>query len=101
VVDVLDGEVELVLVAFRLAAIFVPAIGQHAADHDLVLVEERHHAVVHQLGGGERRLPVVELGEDDLGVGVDRLGRWLCAGRNAVRPLDRPQSQRSLHRSPI
>ena len=36
-----------------------------------VLVIERHHAVVEDLGRGDRRLAVVELGEGDLGVGVD------------------------------
>ena len=32
-----------------------------ARQHDLMVVEERHHAVVHQVGGGQRRLPVLEL----------------------------------------
>ena len=36
-----------------------------------MLLEERHHPVVEQIGGGERGLAVVELGEADLGVGVD------------------------------
>ena len=36
-----------------------------------MLVVERHHPVVEELGGGDRRLAVVELGEGDLGVGVD------------------------------
>ena len=36
-----------------------------------MLVEERHHPVVEQVGGGDRGLAVVELGEGHLGVGVD------------------------------
>jgi len=36
-----------------------------------VLVVERHHPVIEDLGRGDRRLPVIELDESDLGVGVD------------------------------
>ena len=71
VVDVLDGEVELVLVAVVRATIFGAPVGQHPLQHDAVLVVERDHPVVQQVGGGERGLAVVQLGEADLGVGVD------------------------------
>jgi hypothetical protein len=33
-------------------------------------VEERDDAVVEKIGGGDRRLAIVELGGSDLGVGV-------------------------------
>ena len=66
-----DGEVELVFVALVGAAIFGAAIGEHPLQHDAVLLVERDHPVVEQIGGGDRRLAVVELGEADLGVGVD------------------------------
>ncbi len=36
-----------------------------------MVLEERQHAVVQNLGRGDRRLAIVELGEGDLGVGVD------------------------------
>ena len=36
-----------------------------------VNVEEGHDPIVEQIGRGQRRLAVVELGEGDLGVGVD------------------------------
>ncbi len=67
----------------RGAAILGAAIGQHAGQLDPVLIEERHHAVVQQVGGGDRGLAVPrvpaapgprtgsELGERHLGVGVD------------------------------
>jgi hypothetical protein len=45
VIDVLDREVELVLVALG-AAKLGAAIGQHARQPDSVLVVERHHSVV-------------------------------------------------------
>jgi hypothetical protein len=73
VIDVLDRQIELVLVAFT-AAILGASIRQHAEETDLMLVIERHDAVVEQLGRGDRRLAVVELGEGDLGVGVDEGG---------------------------
>src|SRR5262245_51172750 len=37
----------------------------------IVLREERQHPVVQQVGRGERCLAVIELGEGDLGIGVD------------------------------
>ena len=70
VVDVLDGQVELVLVALGTAAIFGTAIRQHPAEPDLVLIAERHHAIVQQVGGGDRRLAVIELGKGDFCVSV-------------------------------
>ena len=36
-----------------------------------MVLEERQHPVVEQIGGGDRRLAVIELGESHLGVGVD------------------------------
>src|SRR5579872_5791121 len=71
VVDVLERQVELVFVVFRVAAIFRAAIGQHAGQLDLPRVIERHDVIVEEIGGGNRRLPIIELGEGDLGVGVD------------------------------
>src|SRR5262249_49772317 len=70
VIDILDGEVELVFVALG-AAELGAAIGQHPTQPDAVLVVERHHPVVEDLGRGDRRLAVIELDEGHLGVGVD------------------------------
>jgi hypothetical protein len=71
VIDVLDSQVEFVFVPFRVAAVFGSPVGQHPAEPDVVLIEERHHTVVQQVGGGDRRLAVVELGKRHLGVGID------------------------------
>ena len=51
-----------------------------------MLVEERDDAIVHQVGGGERRLAVVQLGERHLGVGVDR--RLLVDAPHALERAD-------------
>src|SRR5512134_1347325 len=71
VVDVLDREIELVLVPLRVAAVFAAAVGQHPAQRDAVLLVKRQHPVIQQIGRGDRRLDVVELGEANLGIGVD------------------------------
>ena len=70
VIDVLDREIELVFVALG-AAKLGAAIGQHARQADGVLVVERHHPVVEDLGRGNRRLTIIEFGKGDLGIGVD------------------------------
>src|SRR5579863_7506513 len=70
-VDILERQIELIFVMLRVAAIFRAAIGQHAAEPYLPRIIERHDAIVEKIGGGDRRLAVVELGESDLGVGID------------------------------
>ena len=67
VIDVLDREVELVFVPLRIAAVLAAAVGQHAQQLDVVLLEERDHAIVEQIGRRDRRLAIVELGASDLG----------------------------------
>jgi hypothetical protein len=91
VVDILDRQVELVLVPLRVAAVFAAAIGQHPAERDGVFLIERQHPVIQQIGGGDRRLDVVELGETDLGVGIDE-GLLV----NAADALQRPNIESVL-----
>src|SRR3954452_12190875 len=42
------------------------SVGQHAADGDTLGLEERQHAVVQHVGGGDQCLGVVKLGEANL-----------------------------------
>ena len=70
VVDVLDREIELVFVALG-AAKLGAAISQDARQPDAMLVVERHHSVIEDLGGGDRGLTIIKLGEGNLGIGVD------------------------------
>ena len=60
VIHVLEGPVELVLVMLRVAAIFGAAVLQHAGELHLLIVLD--DAVIQQVGRGERRLTIVELG---------------------------------------
>jgi hypothetical protein len=46
VIDVLDGEVELKFVSFRVASILTLAVGQHAQQLDIVLLKERYNPVI-------------------------------------------------------
>ena len=70
-IHILDGEIELVFMVLGVAAVLRAPVGQHAAQFHLVAVIEGHDAVVEKVGGGDRRLSVIELGESHLGVGVD------------------------------
>ena len=66
-IDVLDREIALVLVPFGIAAELAAAVSQHAQELDIVLLEERQHTVIEQIGRRDRRLAVVELGKAYLG----------------------------------
>src|SRR5215468_5386510 len=70
VIDVLDREVELVVVAFA-AAEFGATVSQHPRQPDAILIIERQHPIVENLGRGDRRLAVIEFGEGHLGIGID------------------------------
>ena len=73
VIDVFHGEVELVFVPVVCAAVLSAAVGQDALQGNAVLLIERDHPVVEQIGRGDRGLAVVQLGEADLGVGIDEV----------------------------
>src|ERR1700735_1876646 len=70
-VDILERQVELVFVVLGVAAIFRAAIRQHAAEPHLPRIIERHDAIVEEISRGDGRLAIIELGEGDLGIGVD------------------------------
>ena len=70
VIEVFNRDTELVFVAPG-AAKLGAAIGQHTQWSDTAFVVERHHPIVEDLGGGDRRLAIIELGKRDFGVGVD------------------------------
>ena len=53
---------------FGVAAERAAAVSQHAQELDIVLLEERQHTVIEQIGRRDRRLSVVELGKAYLGV---------------------------------
>ncbi len=70
-VDVLDRQVELVFVPIVGAAELGAAVGQHALQRHVVFLEERDDAIIEQIGGGDRGLAAIELGEAELAVGID------------------------------
>src|SRR5215211_7116882 len=71
VIHILHGQIKLVFVPLGVAAKLRASVGQHAGQLHLMLIVEGHHAVVQQVGGGERGLAIVEFGEGHLGIGVD------------------------------
>src|SRR5439155_7280926 len=64
-------QIELIGMARRIATELAPAIGEHAEEPHAVGLEERQHAIIEQVGRGEGRLLLIELGEGDLAVSVD------------------------------
>ncbi len=70
-VDVLDGQVQLVLVMLQRAAELHSTVGQDAQEGHLLLLEPRNGAVVEQVGRHQGVLAVVQLDEGDFAVGID------------------------------
>ena len=68
------------------ATILAAAIGQHAKQLDIVLLEQRQRPVIEQIRRCDRRLAVVQLGASDLGVGVDE--RLLVDAAHALQIVD-------------
>ena len=85
-VDILDGEMELIFVMLGIAAIFRAPIGKNALQRDAVLLVEGQNSVVEEIGRRDRCLAVVELGESDLGVGSMKVC-WTDILRPARRHL--------------
>jgi hypothetical protein len=83
VVDVLDRKIELVFMAVVGPAIFRPPVGQHPLQGNAVLLVEGNDPVVEEVGGGKRGLAVVQLGEADLGVGLDE-GLLICSSHHLI-----------------
>src|SRR5688572_5358585 len=71
VLDVLNGEVQLIGMTIRRAAILRATIREDPTYRDLMLGKKRQHAIVEQVRRGDRRLLRIQLGERDLAVRVD------------------------------
>ena len=69
--DILNPQVALVRMTVGDAALFGAAIGQDATKRNALLLEKWDHAVVEQVGGGDRRLLELQLGEAHFRIGVD------------------------------
>lgn len=70
-INVLDREIQFILVSFGCPAVLRAAIREHSIQGDFVMLEERQHSVIQQLGGSQRRFPVIQLGKSDFAVGID------------------------------
>jgi hypothetical protein len=64
-IDVLNRQIEFVFVMLRVAAIFRAPVGQNAAKPHIASVVDGGDAVIDEIGGGDRRLAVIKLGESD------------------------------------
>ena len=62
------------------------AVGQDPVDAQALRIQERDHPVVQDVGRSQRRLARVELGETDLGIGVDH--RLLVDAADALQRAD-------------
>ena len=70
-IDILNGQIELVLVVLAGPAVLGATIGQYTQQRNTMLFEEGQHSIVEHIGGDQRVLAVIELGLSNFGVGVD------------------------------
>ena len=71
VINVLDGQIQLVFMCFPVSAVFGSPVREHPHQFQVVLLEEGNHPVIEHVRRHERVLPVVKFGESDFGIGVD------------------------------
>ena len=71
VVDILNGQIELIFMPIMGAAEFRATIRQNTIDTQAMLVKERYHPIIEQIGGRQRCLAIIELGETHLRVGIN------------------------------
>ena len=69
VVDVFHGQVELVGMVLRLAAVFRAPVGQDALQFDPLLIKQGNNSVIEQVRRGDGGLVSVELGSGHPAVG--------------------------------
>ena len=86
-VDIFERQIELVFVMLR-GCRNIPCRDRSARGESAYLagIIERHDAIVEEIGRGDRRLAVIELGESDLGVGIDE--RLLVDAPDALHVAD-------------
>jgi hypothetical protein len=70
VIDVVHRQVQLIIMLLDLPAIFRASVRQHAQQRHLVLLIERQHSIVEQVGRRNPRFGGVQPGESHFGVGV-------------------------------
>lgn len=71
-VHILDGDIEFAFGMLGIAAIIYAAIGQHAREPHLLFAEEGHSPIVQEFGRRDRRLAIMEFGERQLRIRVDK-----------------------------
>ena len=71
-VNIFHREIELVFVMLGITAIFGAAIGQNTGELHFLFVEEGHDAIVQEIGCRDWRFPIIELGECELRIGVNK-----------------------------
>jgi hypothetical protein len=106
VIDVLDREIQLVLVPFGIAAQLAAAVSQHAQQLDIVLLEERQHTVIEQIGRRDRRLAarIICDGQALVTTGWGYLTNWINSMASPLRLPDMAAltlraTTRPMHRS--
>lgn len=70
VVDVLNGQIQFILMSLGGAAVLGAPIRDGSIQRNLVLIEERRHPIIENLGSRDRRFLVIQLGKPDFAVKV-------------------------------
>src|ERR1700730_12164083 len=71
-IDIFHREIKLIFVMLGIAAILGAAISQNTGELHFLFVEERHDAIVQEIGCRDWRFAIIELGECELRIGVNK-----------------------------
>jgi hypothetical protein len=72
VLDVVQGQVQLVIMLFWPAAVFRPTISHNADQPNALLFEEWQHTIIEQVGSSDRRFGRVQLDRRPIRVRIDK-----------------------------
>ncbi len=86
-IDIVDCQEQLEVVFVDTPAVFRAPVGHNPQHRQVMLIMERQHPVIEQIGGGDRRLGGVELSMRHLAIGVD-IERVLAAQTARMGRLD-------------
>lgn len=60
-VDIVDGQIKLIIILLHFTTVLRTPVGQYSQHRQSLGLVERQHAIIEQVGGGDRRFTRIQL----------------------------------------